>query len=77
FMVNHVLADFTPYFSKEEVDDLFPFIRAGITDKDKTIRAWWWDTDLRVLYRNKSIVSDAPATWDDLKKAAIASTKEG
>ncbi|KAA1183728.1 extracellular solute-binding protein [Rhizobium tropici] len=77
FMVNHVLADFTPYFSKDEVADLFPFIRSGITDKDQTIRAWWWDTDLRVLYRNKSIVPDAPQTWDDLKKAGIASVKEG
>ncbi|AYG69929.1 MULTISPECIES: extracellular solute-binding protein [unclassified Rhizobium] len=77
FMVNHVLADFTPYFSKEEIADLFPFIRSGITDKDQTIRAWWWDTDLRVLYRNKSIVADAPQTWDDLKKAGIASVKEG
>ncbi|MGY5802974.1 extracellular solute-binding protein [Rhizobium sp. LEGMi12c] len=77
FMVNHVLADFTPYFSKDEVADLFPFIRSGITDKDQTIRAWWWDTDLRVLYRNKSIVPDAPQSWDDLKKAGIASVKEG
>ncbi|SCB44441.1 extracellular solute-binding protein [Rhizobium multihospitium] len=77
FMVNHVLADFTPYFSKDEVADLFPFIRNGITDKDQTIRAWWWDTDLRVLYRNKSIVPDAPQTWDDLKKAGVASVKEG
>ncbi|MGO7704541.1 ABC transporter substrate-binding protein, partial [Rhizobium ruizarguesonis] len=31
---------------------------------------------LRVLYRNKSIVADATQTWDDLKKAALASTKE-
>ncbi|RKD35847.1 extracellular solute-binding protein [Rhizobium sp. WW_1] len=77
FMVNHVLADFTPYFSKDEVADLFPFIRNGITDKDQTIRAWWWDTDLRVLYRNKSIIADAPQTWDDLKKAGLASVKEG
>lgn len=77
FMVNHVLADFTPYFTKDEVADLFPFIRTGITDKDGTIRAWWWDTDLRVLYRNKDIVPDAPKTWDDLKKAALASKDKG
>jgi multiple sugar transport system substrate-binding protein len=77
FMINHVLADFSPYFSKDEVADLFPFIRNGITDKDGTIRAWWWDTDLRVLYRNKSIVPDAPQTWDDLKKAALASKDQG
>ena len=31
FMINHVLADFSPYFSKDEVADLFPFIRNGIT----------------------------------------------
>jgi multiple sugar transport system substrate-binding protein len=77
FMVNHVLADFTPYFTKDEVADLFPFIRDGITDKDGTVRAWWWDTDLRVLYRNKSIVPDAPQTWDDLKKAALSSVQQG
>lgn len=77
FMVNHVLADFTSYFTKDEVADLFPFIREGVTDKDGTVRAWWWDTDLRVLYRNKSIVPDAPQTWDDLKKAALASVQQG
>ena len=77
FMVNHVLADFTPYFSKDEVADLFPFIRTGILDKDGKIRAWWWDTDLRVLYRNKSIVADAPKTWGDLKTAALSSVKQG
>ncbi|WP_454855565.1 extracellular solute-binding protein [Rhizobium binxianense] len=77
FMVNHVLADFTPFFTKDEVADLFPFIREGITDKDGTIRAWWWDTDLRVLYRNKSIVPDAPQTWDDLKKASLSSVEQG
>jgi multiple sugar transport system substrate-binding protein len=77
FMVNHVLGDFTPYFSKDEVADLFPFIRNGITDKDGTIRAWWWNTDLRVLYRNKSIVADAPQTWDELKKAALAAHEQG
>jgi multiple sugar transport system substrate-binding protein len=77
FMINHVLADFSPYFSKDEVADLFPFIRNGVTDKDGTIRAWWWDTDLRVLYRNKSVVPDAPQTWDDLKKAALASKDQG
>lgn len=77
FMINGVLADFSPYFSKDEVADLFPFIRNGITDKDGTVRAWWWDTDLRVLYRNKSIIPDAPQTWDDLKKAGLSSKDQG
>jgi len=77
FKANNVLSDFTPYFSKDEVADLFPFVRDGITGADGKIYAWWWDTDLRVLYRNKAIVPDAPATWDDLKKAAIASKDKG
>ncbi|WP_413989568.1 extracellular solute-binding protein [Labrys okinawensis] len=77
FKVNHVLADFTPYFSKEEIADLFPFVRDGISDKDGKIYAWWWDTDLRVLYRRTDINKDAPQTWDDLKKAGLASKEQG
>jgi multiple sugar transport system substrate-binding protein len=72
-----VLQSFSPYFSKEEIGQLFPFIRNGITGTDGNIYAWWWSTDLRVLYRNKSIVPDAPQTWDDLKKAALHSVDEG
>ncbi|ALN74849.1 extracellular solute-binding protein [Aureimonas sp. AU20] len=68
-----VLQPLDSYFSKEDVADLFPFVREGITGKDGRIYAWWWDTDLRVLYRNKEIVPDAPQTWDDLKAAALAS----
>lgn len=77
FIANGVLADFTPYFSQEEVDQLFPFIKDGITGPDGKIHAWWWDTDLRVLYRNKAMVPDAPQTWDDLKAAALKTTDEG
>ena len=77
FKVNHVLADFTPYFNKDEIGALFPFVREGISDKDGKIYAWWWDTDLRVLYRRTDIVKDAPQTWDELKKAALASKDQG
>ncbi|HEV7718018.1 MAG TPA: extracellular solute-binding protein [Arsenicitalea sp.] len=77
FKVNKVLSDFTPYFSKDEIADLFPFVRDGISDKEGKIYAWWWDTDLRVLYRRTDIVKDAPQTWDDLKKVAIASKDQG
>ncbi|SCW46527.1 multiple sugar transport system substrate-binding protein [Rhizobium mongolense subsp. loessense] len=72
-----VLQSFSPYFTKEEIDQLFPFIREGITGSDGNIYAWWWSTDLRVLYRNKEIVPDAPQTWDDLKKAALSSVEQG
>lgn len=72
-----VLQSFSPYFSKDEIAQLFPFIRDGITGTDGNIYAWWWSTDLRVLYRNKEIVPDAPQTWDDLKKAALSSVEQG
>ncbi|WP_183898835.1 MULTISPECIES: extracellular solute-binding protein [Rhizobium] len=77
FKKSGVLQSFSPYFSKEEIGQLFPFIREGITGDDGNIYAWWWSTDLRVLYRNKEIVPDAPQTWDDLKKAALRSVDEG
>ncbi|QQA43913.1 extracellular solute-binding protein [Pelagovum pacificum] len=77
FISNGVLASFSPYFSDEEIDQLFPFIRDGITGEDGEIYAWWWNTDLRVLYRNETIVPEAPETWEELKEAAIASTEDG
>ena len=61
-MKNGVLQPLDEYFSKEEIDDLFPFIRAGITGPDGHIYAWWWGTDLRVLWRNKDLVPTAPQT---------------
>ena len=73
----NVLKPLDEYFTKQEVADLFPFIREGITGPDGKIYAWWWNTDLRVLYRNKEIVPNAPATWDELKAAAIASKEKG
>jgi len=77
FKANKVLSDFTPYFTKDEVADLFPFVRDGVTDKEGKVYAWWWDTDLRVLYRRTDIIKDAPQTWDDLKKAGLASKDAG
>ncbi|WP_176084685.1 ABC transporter substrate-binding protein [Martelella sp. HB161492] len=72
-----VLKSFSPYFSQAEIDQLFPYVRDGITGKDGQIYAWWWSTDLRVLYRNKAIIADAPQTWADTKQAALESTKQG
>ena len=37
-----MLKPVTKYFSQEEIDDLFPFIREGITGPDGQIYAWWW-----------------------------------
>ncbi len=77
FIKHGVLAPIDEYFSKEEIDDLFPFIKEGITGPDGKIYAWWWNTDLRVLYRNKDLVPNAPQTWDELKTAALEAVKKG
>ena len=77
FMGNNALRPVTTFFSQEEIDDLFPFIREGITGADGEIYAWWFGTDLRVLYRNTELVPDAPATWDELKAAAIEAAAGG
>lgn len=77
FKKSGVLKSFSPYFTKDEISQLFPFIREGITGTDGQIYAWWWSTDLRVLYRNKEIIPDAPQTWDETKAAALQSVKKG
>jgi multiple sugar transport system substrate-binding protein len=66
FIQQGALAPVTEYFTQEEVDDLFPFIKAGITGPDGNLYAWWWNTDLRLLYRNKDFVANAPQDWAEL-----------
>lgn len=77
FVKNGVLQPLDEYFTKEEIADLFPFIRTGITGPDGKIYAWWWGTDLRVLWRNKDVVATAPATWADLKAAGLDAASKG
>ncbi len=77
FVSNGVLQPLDDYFSKEEIDDLFPFIREGITGPDGHIYAWWWGTDLRILYYNKDIISTPPDTWDEMQTAALEASKTG
>ncbi len=67
-----VLRPIDQYFTKEEIDDLFPFIRPIISDAEGHIYAWWWTTDLRLLYRNTALVPDPPDTWQETKQAAVA-----
>ncbi len=77
FMENDVLKSFSPYFSQDEIDQLFPFIRDGITGEDGDIYAWWWNTDLRVLYRNQEVLPDAPQTWEATREAALQTVEAG
>lgn len=77
FVQNGVLQPLDSYFSQEEIDDLFPFIREGITGPDGSIYAWWWGTDLRILYYDTSVVPEAPQTWDELQAAALSAAEQG
>lgn len=77
FIKNNTLAPIDEYFSKEEIDDLFPFIKSGIAGPDGHIYAWWWNTDNRLLYRNKEIVPNAPKDWAELKAAALDAASKG
>jgi multiple sugar transport system substrate-binding protein len=77
FVKNGVLQPLDEYFTKEEIADLFPFIRTGITGPDGKIYAWWWGTDLRVLWRNKDVVPTAPATWEEFKAAGLDAASKG
>lgn len=70
-----VLKPIDQYFTKAEIDDLFPFIRPIISDAAGHIYAWWWTTDLRLLYRNTTLVPDAPRTWQETKQAALAAKR--
>ena len=77
FMKAKVLQPLDAFFSKDDVAGLFPFVRQGITGPDGRIYAWWWETDLRVLYRNTTIVPEAPSTWAELEAAGLASKAKG
>jgi len=41
FIEQGMLQPITQFFSEEEIEDLFPFVREGITGPDGQIYAWW------------------------------------
>jgi multiple sugar transport system substrate-binding protein len=76
FIHQGVLKPIEQYFTKEEIDDLFPFIRPIVSDAEGHIYAWWWTTDLRLLYRDTALVPDAPQTWKQTRDAALAAKQK-
>lgn len=72
-----VLKDLSPYFSDEDKDDLFPFVRNLVSGPNNEIFAWWVNTDARMLYRRTDIIPDAPETWDELMAAARVAREQG
>ena len=59
------------YFTPQDVADLFPFVRPVISDGQGHIYAWWWTTDVRMLYRDTTRVPMPPQTWADTQQAAL------
>jgi multiple sugar transport system substrate-binding protein len=66
FIQQKALVPLDRYFSKAEVDDLLPFVRRTVRGPDGHLYAWWWGTDLRLIYRRADLVPRAPRTWDEL-----------
>jgi multiple sugar transport system substrate-binding protein len=66
FIEQGVLQPLDKYFTPAQLKDLFPNVRKVMTGPDGHVYAWWWSTDLRVLYRRTDLVPKAPKTWDEL-----------
>jgi multiple sugar transport system substrate-binding protein len=76
FIHQGVLKPIEQYFDTQEIDDLFPYVRPIVSDAAGHIYAWWWTTDLRLLYRNTALVPDAPETWKQTMEAALAAKQK-
>jgi multiple sugar transport system substrate-binding protein len=76
FIEQGSLAPLDEHFTDEEVADMFPFVREGVTGEDGHIYAAWWNTGLPALFRRTDLVPAAPQTWDELIESALAAEEE-
>ena len=76
FIDQGALQPIDEYFTEEEKQDLFPFVRDVVTGDDGKMYAAWWATDLRLLYRRTDLVPEATRTWDELIQAAQQATEQ-
>lgn len=51
------------------VDDFFPFAQAGMVHDGKVV-AYWYTTDVRVLFYRNDLVQTPPKDWDELLETA-------
>ncbi|MEJ7841821.1 MAG: extracellular solute-binding protein [Rubrobacter sp.] len=70
FIDQDALQPLDQYFDQEEIDGFFPFVEDVVVGDDGKLYAYWWATDLRLLYRRTDLVPEAPRTWDELIQAA-------
>jgi len=76
FVQQKVLTPIDRFVPKAERDDLLPYVRDVMTGPDGRIYAYWWSTDLRVLWRNTELMPKAPKTTDELIEFAKAAEKK-
>ena len=65
------------FYGPDQVDDFVAFARKGMRGPDGKLKALWVNTDVRVLYYRKDLVSNPPKTWDELIMQASALSKLG
>lgn len=76
FIDQGALQPIDEYMSEDEINGQFPFVRDVVTDDAGKVYAYWWATDLRLLYRRTDLVPEAPQTWDELIEAANAAEQK-
>jgi len=76
FIEQGALKPIDEYFTEVEINGLFPFVRDIVVGDDGKMYAYWWGTDVRVLYRRTDLVPEAPRTWDEVIEAAKAAEEK-
>jgi multiple sugar transport system substrate-binding protein len=72
FKDNGYLQPITEFFTEEEMNDFFPYIRDTVRLGTDDVWAYWFYTDVRVIYYRTDLVPVAPTTWDELRDFALA-----
>jgi multiple sugar transport system substrate-binding protein len=65
------------FYGPDQVNDFVGFARDGMRGPDGKLKALWVNTDVRVLYYRKDLVSHPPKTWDELIAQAAELSKRG
>jgi multiple sugar transport system substrate-binding protein len=65
------------FYGPDQVNDFVAFARNGMRGPDGKLKALWVNTDVRVLYYRKDLVSNPPKTWDELIAQAAELSKRG
>src|SRR3712207_4658394 len=76
FIEQGALKPIDQYFSKEELNGLFPFVRDIVVGDDGKMYAYWFATDGRVLYQRTDLAPQAPRLWDELIEAVNAAEQK-